>query len=66
MTRFRVWLSSMLNKLLPNVLAEPARFYFWRFLRPRPAARRSDIQKSRKRLAGLLATGITSAGQCDT
>jgi hypothetical protein len=32
-TRFRVWLSSTLNKLLPNVLAESARFYFWRFLR---------------------------------
>jgi hypothetical protein len=33
MTRFRVELSSTLNRFLPNVLAEPARFYFWRFLR---------------------------------
>ena len=33
MTRYRVYLRSKLNKFLPNVLAEPARFYFWRFLR---------------------------------
>src|SRR5258708_28814232 len=33
MTRRRVYLRSKLSKFLPNVLAEPARFYFWRFLR---------------------------------
>jgi hypothetical protein len=33
MTRCCVYLRSKLSKLLPDVLAEPARFYFWRFLR---------------------------------
>jgi hypothetical protein len=33
MTRCRVYLMSKLSKFLPDVLAEPARFYFWRFLR---------------------------------
>ena len=32
-TRFCVYLRSKLSKFLPDVLAEPARFYFWRFLR---------------------------------
>jgi asparagine synthase (glutamine-hydrolysing) len=33
MTRCCVYLRSKLSKFLPDVLAEPARFYFWRFLR---------------------------------
>src|SRR5258707_15660207 len=33
MTRCCVYLRSKLNRFLPDVLAEPARFYFWRFLR---------------------------------
>src|SRR5260221_12033414 len=33
MTRCRVYFRSKLSKFLPDVLAEPARFYFWRFLR---------------------------------
>src|SRR5258706_8868718 len=33
MTRCCVYLRSTLSKFLPDVLAEPARFYFWRFLR---------------------------------
>jgi hypothetical protein len=33
MTRCCVYLRSKLSKFLSDVLAEPARFYFWRFLR---------------------------------
>jgi hypothetical protein len=33
MTRCCVYLRSKLSKFLPDVLAEPARFHFWRFLR---------------------------------
>src|ERR1700726_4173681 len=33
MTRCCVYLRSKLSKFLHDVLAEPARFYFWRFLR---------------------------------
>src|ERR1700693_5072991 len=58
MTRCCVYLRSKLSKFLHDVLAEPARFYFWRFLRrlelPRGDANDPCQESGSARVSGLL------------